>query len=31
VVTTDLVDEEGHPTQVALHRVLEVFRERLNA
>ncbi|MCH2169356.1 dienelactone hydrolase family protein [Myxococcota bacterium] len=29
VVTTDLVDEEGHPTQVALHRVLELFRERL--
>ena len=29
VVTTDLVDEDGHPTQVALHRVLDVFRERL--
>lgn len=29
VVTTDLVDEDGHPTQAALHRVLEVFRERL--
>ena len=29
VVTTDLVDEAGHPTQVALQRVLEVFRERL--
>lgn len=29
VVTTDLVDEAGHPTQAALHRVLEVFRERL--
>jgi dienelactone hydrolase len=31
VVTTDLVDEEGHPTQAALHRVLEVFRERLSS
>ncbi len=29
VVTTDLVDEDGHPTQVALHRVIELFRERL--
>ena len=29
VVTTDLVDEDGHPTQAALHRVIEVFRERL--
>ncbi len=31
VVTTDLVDEGGHPTQAALHRVIEVFRERLSA
>lgn len=31
VVTTDLVDETGNPTQQALHRVLEVFRERLQA
>ncbi|HSH03131.1 MAG TPA: dienelactone hydrolase family protein [Anaerolineae bacterium] len=29
VVTNDLVDEEGHPTQAALHRVLSFFRERL--
>lgn len=29
VVTSDLVDEAGHPTQAALQRVLEVFRERL--
>jgi dienelactone hydrolase len=29
VVTSDLVDEAGHPTQAALHRVIEVFRERL--
>jgi dienelactone hydrolase len=29
VLTTDLVDEAGHPTQAALHRVLDVFRERL--
>ena len=29
VVTTDLVDEAGHPTRVALDRVLAVFRERL--
>ena len=29
VVTTDLVDEAGHPTQAALHRVLDVFRTRL--
>jgi dienelactone hydrolase len=31
VLTTDLVDEAGHPTQAALHRVIEVFRERLTA
>ena len=29
VVTNDLVDEDGHPTQAALHRVLAFFRERL--
>ena len=29
VVTTDLVDEEGHPTREALDRVLAYFRERL--
>ena len=29
VVTTDLVDEEGHPTREALERVLGLFRERL--
>jgi dienelactone hydrolase len=29
VVTTDLVDREGHPTKVALDRVLSFFRERL--
>lgn len=29
VVTTDLVDEAGHPTRIALDRVLSVFRERL--
>jgi dienelactone hydrolase len=29
VVTTDLVDREGHPTQAALARVLAFFRERL--
>ena len=29
VVTRDLVDEAGHPTQVALERVLDLFRERL--
>ena len=29
VVTTDLVDEEGHPTRQALDRVLAFFRERL--
>ncbi len=29
VVTTDLVDEAGHPTRVALDRVLAFFRERL--
>jgi len=30
VVTTDLVDEEGHPTRQALDRVLAFFRERLH-
>jgi len=29
VVTTDLVDEEGHPTRAALERVLAFFAERL--
>jgi dienelactone hydrolase len=29
VLTTDLVDQEGHPTRAALDRVLEFFRERL--
>lgn len=29
VVTTDLVDEAGHPTRQALDRVLGFFRERL--
>lgn len=29
VVTNDLVDEAGHPTQAALHRVLSFFREHL--
>lgn len=29
VVTNDLVDETGHPTQAAFHRVLALFRERL--
>jgi dienelactone hydrolase len=29
VLTTDLVDQEGHPTRAALHRVLELFREKL--
>jgi dienelactone hydrolase len=29
VVTNDLVDQEGHPTRVALDRVLAFFRERL--
>jgi dienelactone hydrolase len=29
VVTTHLVDREGHPTQAALHRVLGFFEERL--
>lgn len=29
VVTTDLVDESGHPTREALDRVLGLFRERL--
>jgi dienelactone hydrolase len=31
VVTNDLVDETGHPTRVALDRVLSFFRERLQA
>jgi dienelactone hydrolase len=29
VLTTDLVDEAGHPTQAALERVLELFRTTL--
>jgi dienelactone hydrolase len=29
VVTRDLVDQDGHPTKVALDRVLSFFRERL--
>ena len=29
VVTTDLVDEAGHPTRAALERVLALFRARL--
>ena len=29
VLTTDLVDAEGHPTRAALDRVLGFFRERL--
>ncbi len=29
VLTTDLVDEAGHPTREALERVLGLFRERL--
>jgi len=29
VVTHDLVDEAGHPTRIALDRVLSFFRERL--
>ncbi len=29
VVTTDLVDEAGHPTRLALDRVLALFEERL--
>ncbi len=31
VVTTDLVDKEGHPTRQALDRVLSFFAERLEA
>jgi len=31
VLTTDLVDETGHPTRQALDRVLGLFRERLLA
>ena len=30
VLTTDLVDEAGHPTRVALDRVLAFFHERLD-
>jgi dienelactone hydrolase len=29
VLTEDLVDEPGHPTQDALHQVLDLFRSRL--
>lgn len=29
VVTRDLVDEDGHPTQAALHRLLDFFHQRL--
>jgi dienelactone hydrolase len=29
VLTTDLVDQEGHPTKQALERVLQFFQERL--
>lgn len=29
VLTEDLVDEPGHPTQDALHQVLDLFRDRL--
>ena len=29
VVTTELVDEAGHPTRQALDRVLSLFREQL--
>jgi dienelactone hydrolase len=29
VLTTDLVDQEGHPTRAALERVLGLFREKL--
>lgn len=29
VVTTDLIDEDGHPTRQALDRVLALFEERL--
>lgn len=31
VVTTDLVDEQGHPTRESLERVLRFFAERLQA
>lgn len=31
VVTTDLVDQAGHPTRQALDRVLALFRQRLKA
>jgi dienelactone hydrolase len=30
VVTTDLIDEEGHPTRAALDRVLSFYHERLD-
>jgi hypothetical protein len=29
VLTNDLVDEEGHPTRLALERVLAFFEQRL--
>jgi dienelactone hydrolase len=29
VLTTDLIDEAGHPTRIALDRVIAFFRERL--
>ena len=31
VVTKDLVDEEGHPTRMALDRVMSFFAERLRS
>ena len=31
VLTTDLIDAEGHPTRAALERVLGLFREKLRA
>jgi dienelactone hydrolase len=31
VVTTDLIDEEGHPTRAALDRVLSLFHEQLDS
>ena len=30
VVTTELIDEEGHPTRAALDRVLSFYHERLD-
>ena len=30
MVTTDLVDREGHPTRIALDRVLSFFAENLS-